>query len=342
MNADKSMTQKPDPDATSHSNISSVANKFTSRLLLQRSGRAQGFLSNIQDLLILRHVKLAAADGGHGGVLKDENFSRSQLASFAVHGGMGLLLLYLALAPGLPPPLARITHPGAIFAPAPYQWHRLNMPPRSDPTHGGGGGGARELLPATAGQAPQFADREQIVAPSVHTNPNAVLLVMPTLVGPDSMHLINPDLSNWGVPDAKALTGSDGPGCCTGMGNGKRSGLGDGDGPGAGLGQDGGAGGGQRTNGGGAVSRYPICSYCPRPDYSNEARLAKYQGSVMLSVVVFANGKAGKIEVVKSVGMGLDEKAIEAVRNWEFKPAIGPDGKAMAVAVPIEVVFQLF
>lgn len=62
----------------------------------------------------------------------------------------------------------------------------------------------------------------------------------------------------------------------------------------------------------------------------------------MLSVVVLPNGQAGRIEIINSPGLGLDQKAIEAVRGWRFKPAIGRDGKPVATTVTIEVLFQLF
>ena len=62
----------------------------------------------------------------------------------------------------------------------------------------------------------------------------------------------------------------------------------------------------------------------------------------MLNVVVLADGRAGRIDLVSGPGLGLDEKAIEAVRNWRFNPAIGPNGRAVAVTIPIEVQFQLF
>jgi protein TonB len=189
---------------------------------------------------------------------------------------------------------------------------------------------------------PPLANRDQLVAPSVHTNLNAVILIPPTVVGPDQYRVANPDLNNWGIPDARALTGSDGTGCCSGIGT--HPGSGDGLGTGPGGGNESGTGGccGNGTGGVGTAIRFPECSYCPRPEYSDQARLAKYQGSVMLSVVVLANGKPGKIEILKGVGMGLDDKAIEAVRTWQFKPAIGRDGKPVATVVPIEVVFQLF
>ena len=76
------------------------------------------------------------------------------------------------------------------------------------------------------------------------------------------------------------------------------------------------------------------------PEYSEEARKAKYSGSVMLSIVVNTDGKAEDIKVVKSLGMGLDEKAVEAVRKWRFKPAM-KDGTPVAAKVPIQVTFRL-
>jgi len=121
------------------------------------------------------------------------------------------------------------------------------------------------------------------------------------------------------------------------------SGIGDGiRGSGLGPGLESGVGGGPPNSGSRSGIRYPTCAYCPRPDYSDEARHNRYQGSVLLYVVILPNGRAGNIEVVKSPGLGLDVKAIEAIRNWKFNPAIGPDGKPMAVVVPVEVAFQLF
>jgi protein TonB len=62
-----------------------------------------------------------------------------------------------------------------------------------------------------------------------------------------------------------------------------------------------------------------------------------------LQVVVLANGHPGEIKLIKGVGMGLDEKAIETVRNqWTFKPAIGPNGKPVPTIVPVEIAFQLY
>jgi TonB family protein len=85
----------------------------------------------------------------------------------------------------------------------------------------------------------------------------------------------------------------------------------------------------------------PKCVYCPNPSYSDEARAAKIAGSIVLRVVVSANGRAENVAVMRRLGYGLEEKAIEAVQNWEFQPAVGRDGIAVPVVVPVEVTFRL-
>ena len=85
----------------------------------------------------------------------------------------------------------------------------------------------------------------------------------------------------------------------------------------------------------------PACVYCPNPNYTDEARAAKFGGSVVLQVVVTADGRAENISVVKKAGYGLEQNAIETVRKWQFRPAKGPDGKPVATVVPIEVSFQI-
>jgi len=73
-----------------------------------------------------------------------------------------------------------------------------------------------------------------------------------------------------------------------------------------------------------------------------EAVKAKYQGSVLLIATITPDGKAIQISVVQGLGLGLDEKAIEAVRTWRFKPALGPNGKPAPVRQTIEVTFHLY
>ena len=84
----------------------------------------------------------------------------------------------------------------------------------------------------------------------------------------------------------------------------------------------------------------PTCEYCPSPEYSKEARKKKYEGVVVLSVVVTTEGKATNIQVIKGPGLGLDEKAVEAVRKWRFKPAT-QDGRPITVGAEVTVHFRL-
>jgi TonB family protein len=84
----------------------------------------------------------------------------------------------------------------------------------------------------------------------------------------------------------------------------------------------------------------PSVLYRVEPEYSEEARKAKYSGEVMVSVVVDTEGHARNIHVVKSLGMGLDEKAMEAIDKWKFKPGM-KDGKPVNVQATILVTFRL-
>jgi TonB family protein len=85
----------------------------------------------------------------------------------------------------------------------------------------------------------------------------------------------------------------------------------------------------------------PLAIYKPEPEYSGEARQAKYQGTVVVSLVVGADGEPRQLRVAHSLGMGLDEKALEAVQRWRFEPAM-KDGRPVPVAVEVEVTFHLF
>lgn len=81
--------------------------------------------------------------------------------------------------------------------------------------------------------------------------------------------------------------------------------------------------------------------YQPDPDYSVKAREAKYQGTLVLLVVVDTTGRVSRIKFARTLGLGLDEKAVEKVETWKFKPATR-DGQPVAVEVNVEVSFQLW
>ncbi|MGC1108077.1 MAG: energy transducer TonB [Candidatus Acidiferrales bacterium] len=87
---------------------------------------------------------------------------------------------------------------------------------------------------------------------------------------------------------------------------------------------------------------HPDCIRCPTPSYSDEGLSNRIQGSVVLTLVVMPDGRARYVRVLKGLGHGLDQAAVKAVLNWQFKPANGPDGKPAAVRMLIEVDFRLY
>jgi protein TonB len=341
MSTEKETNAGKDPDSSRRNDKSSTETQFSEHVLLQRAGRTQTLASNIKDLLAMRRVRLAGEASSDHLLRKvahfDEHHSRSQVFSVAVHGGLGLVI-FLAIALELPPSINPISNPRWLVAPAPAEFRRATQQPLLEPGKGHGGGGENNPIPVSLGQLPPSSMRDQLAPPSLIRNPIPKLPVQTTLIGPEQFTKPNPDLP-WGDPNAQSLTNSNGPGLGPGMGSHGRGGIGDVDGPGSGRDPEYGV---SRIYRDGEGMRSPECAYCPRPEYSDEARKAKYQGSVLLNVVVLPDGKTARIEIVSSPGMGLDEKAIEAVRNWRFRPGLGPNGKPAAITVTIEVVFQLF
>ncbi len=202
---------------------------------------------------------------------------------------------------------------------------------------GGGGGGDRDKLTASKGSAPRFAS-EQITPPAiVIRNDNPKLAAEPTVVGPPDIKL--PQTATIGDPLSRILTSSNGTGSGSGIGSGDGGGIGSGSGPGVGQGHGGGFGGGAYRVGGGVSA--PRVIYDPDPEYSEEARQAKYQGTVVLWIVIGPDGRARDVRVQRALGMGLDQKAVEAVRSWRFQPAM-KDGHPVAVQVNVEVNFRLY
>lgn len=211
------------------------------------------------------------------------------------------------------------------------------LPPSAKQSGGGGGGGDRDKLAASKGALPKQS-REQITPPAVVVRNEAPkLTVDPTVVAPQIQIATNGPL---GDPLSNILgPPSNGTGSGGGIGSGSGGGVGSGRGPGVGPGYGGGIGGGVYHVGGGVSA--PRAIFAPDPEYSEEARKAKYQGTVVLYMIVGPDGRARDIRVVRSVGMGLDEKAIEAVRTWKFDPA-RRDGQAVAVQINVEVSFRLY
>jgi len=204
----------------------------------------------------------------------------------------------------------------------------------SKPKGGGGGGGAAEKTNSAQGQTVRFTP-EQLAPPTIDATPSR-LPVEATLVGPPDVNLVNGQTGN---PLSILVTPSGGTGIRGGIGSGGGGGLGGDNGPGRGPGMGGGEGGNIYLPGISATA--PRAIFSPEPEYSDEARAAKYQGVVTLSAIVGPDGRPRHVRVARSLGMGLDEKALAAVQTWRFEPGM-KDGRPVNVQITVEVYFHLF
>ena len=213
--------------------------------------------------------------------------------------------------------------------------------PKSGQMHGGGGGGSNDPIDPIAGRNPRF-DRTPLTPPQVPVLENPKLAIDPAVAVPPDIKLPdNASLPNIGVHTSTNVTLlSKGPGTEAGMGSGPGHGFGPGKGDGYGPGFDQGVGTGIYQAGVGGVTN-PIPIVSPEAEFSDEARRAKYQGICMVSIIVDTHGYPQNPRVVRSVGMGLDEKALEAVRRYRFKPAM-KDGRPVAVIMTVQVDFRLY
>lgn len=192
-----------------------------------------------------------------------------------------------------------------------------------------GGGGDRSVLPAQRGRAPEVHVRKIFIPPvAVIRNDNPKLVVEQALLStPD----FNISATNVGDPVALGRGPSGGSGGPFGIGDGPGTGIGDG--PGSGF-------HGDRGKPPVHLSRQPQVIYKVEPEYSEDARKVHFQGTVLLAIEVDANGLPSNIRVVHSLGLGLDERAMQAVAKWRFRPAMSGDHAVPAPAL-IEVSFHL-
>ena len=201
---------------------------------------------------------------------------------------------------------------------------------------GGGGSGQHAPLPASYGRLPKIAPR-QFTPMAVIENPHPMLAVEPTLILSPEVNLPQVDLAVLGDPFGKKGPPSNGRGAGGGIGDGDGNGVGPGKGRGVGPGEGGDFG--QFYAGGGALTS-PVLLYKVEPEFSEEARKAKHQGVVILYGEVDTSGRLRNVRVVHGLGLGLDDKAIQAVMQWRFRPGYR-DGKPVVAAATIEVNFHL-
>ncbi len=235
---------------------------------------------------------------------------------------LGLLTYFTCCLIGGPP---RIIGPLAKFRDLPLVFSGSN----------GGGGGNFDKLPASRGNPPRASLNDQIVPPNV-----MMPTQMPKLPAEETMRVAPevklPEGGQIGDPMSQfSRVLSNGPGGPGGIGPGCCDGVGDSTGPYLGSGPPGIFPAGRKG------VTVPQVVYNPEPSFSDEARKAKVQGVVLLLLVVGKDGRPYDVRVGQSLGMGLDEKAIEAVGRWRFKPAT-LNGQPVATQIAVEVEFHLY
>ncbi|WP_263382615.1 energy transducer TonB [Granulicella arctica] len=254
--------------------------------------------------------------------LAPERSSRSMLGAVLAHAVVILVIgLVVEARTGVvrtPPAPVEVV---ALEAPP------LKTPPRS--TAAGGGGGQRGPVPVTKGHLPKFAEM-QIVPPKTPPLDAPKIAVEPMVEVQMDLKMAVAAVPELGIPNSPLIGRS--------MGNGDGLGLGSGEGNGIGPGSRGNTGGGFRHVGG-SVSE-PKVIIQPEAEYSDEARKAKFSGNVLVYLWVDEHGNPTHVRIARSVGLGLDEKAIEAVQQYKFRPAT-ENGRPVTVEMYVDVNFHI-
>src|SRR5277367_470196 len=289
---------------------------------------------NLGQLLIPSHFKPSSANGAPIHLLKfDKSLrpARAQGASLITHAAVFAAIVFLlASTKGVPKlSFSGETTPVGPYTPSAALIRSLTS---ARPSDGGGHGGDQNPIPATRGDS---LPRSPIVLvkPTLPRNQDHLLPEPPTIFDPNAAPVLAPT-DKIGLPWMAEETNSAGPGKGHGIGSKDGDTIGDG-----GIGP-GGDGAGKGPYGPGFIA--PGCAYCPYPTYTDEARHGKVQGAVTLAVLVGADGRAQDIRIVKGIGFGLDERAIETVRGWKFNPARDGGKHAVTAWVTVEAVFRLF
>jgi periplasmic protein TonB len=221
-----------------------------------------------------------------------------------------------------------ITFPGAVPRAIPAAVHLLApLPPR--PAKPDGGGGQRQPLPPQRGRAPEVTVRKVFVPPMVTRMESPKLVVIAALADTPEFNISAPQI---GDPLGSVGTLSGGIGGPVGIGTHGTGGIGVGDGPH----QGGRPGGGVMPK----LTREAVLVYKEEPEYSDEARQARHEGTVLIDMEIDASGRPINLRVVRGLGLGLDEKAMAAVARWKFRPAMAGD-RAVTAPARVAVSFHL-
>jgi TonB family protein len=247
-----------------------------------------------------------------------------------------------------------IARPEAQTAASPRGDLRLVFLVAPGPGGGGGGGGRREPAPPPPALR-KTASRMRSPIPARKPPPKVdpppvVRAVEPPPLTPEPLPpVVAPVVAAaddprdrvgipWTPPKEAPAPESHGQGTGGGAGTGKGTGIGEGDGPGLGAGSGGGTGGGPYRPGSGITA--PAIVREVKPDYTDEGRRRAIEGDVVLEIVVRADGTVGSVKLLQGLGAGLDQRAIEAVRQWRFSPA-RRYGTPVDVLVEVAMEFKL-
>ena len=257
----------------------------------------------------------------------------SSTISFVVHiVGIALVLYFADL---LHQPLVHVQDTAVtpvhftLYAPPPPVMQTAKI------MGGGGGGGAHQLVEPTRGHLPRFAKVETL-PPQITRVERPKFAVEPTLQIkiPDSS-----TMPNLGMPQSpQIMLAAQGSGSGSGFAHGMGGGIGLGQGLGSGPGSGGGYGGGVMNVGGGVSA--PQVIHSVDPEFTASARSANYQGTVSIQLIVDSQGNPQNVRIIRHLGMGLDEKAIQAVKQYRFRPAMY-QGHSVAVQMIIDIDFRL-
>jgi TonB family protein len=260
----------------------------------------------------------------------------SSLLSLGIHAAIAALLFTVTTRPGVVP-RSWNTEKVTLLSPYPRK-----AEPARNPDGGGGGGGKHALLRTSQGDLPKAAPRQFVPPAVVRENEHPRLEMEPTIVVASTAPLPMLHIGRPGDPLAPPGPPSDGRGKGGGIGEGDGTGVGPGKGVGYGPGEKYGVGGDVPSGGAGPRANIMPASLIWKiePEYSDEARRAKVQGTVLLYLEVDQDGKPSNILVRQGLGLGLDEKAIAAVKQWKFRPG-RQNGRAVSTSAMVEVNFRL-
>jgi periplasmic protein TonB len=253
---------------------------------------------------------------------------------------LNLLILAIAIWLGIRA-VVKIVKPALQMTDIDVGKFTLKAPKAGTTAGGGGGGGSHSPIDPIKGHLPDRV-KNPIAPPMVPKLEKPKLAVDAAINVQTNIQLPdNPNMPNLGVtvsPNVKL--DSNGQGGGAGMGSGYGGGLGSGNGNGYGPGSGGNAGGGVYQVGGGISA--PVLIYAPEAEFSDEARRAKYQGVCLISLIVDAQGNPRNLRVIRPLGMGLDQKALEAVQKYKFKPSLKNGRTPVPVMITVEVNFRLY